>query len=250
MTDTLPLKAITAALNQNWEEASEINQQILNENPQDVEALNRLGRALLELGKYSPAKKAFDEVLRIDPYNQIALKNLRNLTSRKNGTGNSHCILNPNLFLEEPGKTRTVSLVELAEKEIILGLSIGDEVKLVPKKRAINVTTQDGTYLGKLADDLSLRLSTFIDGGNIYAAHVKFTSPTEIKIFIREISRAKKYLYQPSFPPQEINYQAFIPPDLIHESRPDLPDAEGVEKSEGDDDESTSDEENNNSEEE
>lgn len=234
MNDNLAQKAISAALKQNWKEAEILNKEVLQNTPDDIEALNRLGRAYIELRKPSLAKKTFDQVLKKDLYNQIALKNLRLLAAKKILPNDNQGSLDPNLFLEEPGKTKTTSLVELAGKETLLSVTVGDEVKLTPRKRMITVITQNGVYLGKLADDLSLRLTSFIKGGNQYQAFIKSTSLTDIKIFIKEVFRAKKFAEQPSFSPQGISYQAFVPPDFVHESRPDIPDAEGEERPEED----------------
>ena len=226
MLDEFVQQAVTAALNQNWDLAVDINREILRKSPKDMEALNRLGRAYLELGKMSLSRQAFNKVLKIDRYNQIALRNLKVLGSRKTPPACSKIPISPNLFLEEPGKTRAVNLVNLADKKVISSLCLGEEVNLVLKKRFVAVTDKNDTYLGKLTDDLSLRLTTLIKGGNRYQAHVKFTDTNEIKIFIREIYTTKKFASTPSFPPQEIAYQAFVSPSLIHESRPDIPEEE------------------------
>jgi len=235
MTDDLTQQAITTALVQDWKEAVKCNEQIVKANPENIEALNRLGHAYLELGKAETAKKYFNKVLKLDPYNQIAQKNLLTIATKKFSKCESKAPLNPNLFLEDPGKTKTTSLVEIAEKEIVLSLSIGDEIEIVPKKRTIVATTKKGVYLGKLADDLSLRLISFLKGGNKYEVNIKSIEPGEIKIFIREIFRSKKFVNLSSFPPQEIAYSAFVPPDLVHETRPEMADAEGSDEKTDDD---------------
>jgi len=73
------LQAIDAAVSGRWSQAEEINKQILEENPCDKEALNRLARASLELGKLSKAISNYKKVLKIDPYNNIAQKALQKL---------------------------------------------------------------------------------------------------------------------------------------------------------------------------
>lgn len=228
MIDNLTQQAIEAALNQNWEEAVRLNLKILESNPNDFETYNRLGRGYAELNKPVLAKKAFDQVLKHDPYNQIAQKNLSMINTKK--TNGQRKPLDPNLFLEDPGKTKTTVLVELTDKSSICKLSIGDELKLAPKKHTISVINSEGCYLGKLPDDLSQRLLSFINNGNKYQINIKSADKNEIKIFIREIFRAKKLALTPSFPFQEIAYQAFVPPDLVHENRPEIADAEGEEE--------------------
>lgn len=80
MLDELAQKAIDEALGGNWETARRLNEQILKADPQNQEALNRLARALLELGKPDRAIALYKKVLRLDPYNSIAQKALERLT--------------------------------------------------------------------------------------------------------------------------------------------------------------------------
>jgi len=51
-------EAITLALQGQWKEAIAINLTLIEKFPSDVEALNRLGRAYMELGEYKEAEGA------------------------------------------------------------------------------------------------------------------------------------------------------------------------------------------------
>src|SRR5690242_12586967 len=73
-------QAVQLALQSKWEEAVAANKTLLSQFPRDPEALNRLGKALSELGQYSEAKKAYSESLEINPANNIARKNLERLS--------------------------------------------------------------------------------------------------------------------------------------------------------------------------
>ena len=68
-------QATAAALDSDWARAVELNSKIIEAAPDDVEARNRFGRALLEQGKLEEAKASFAEVLKTEPYNSIALRN-------------------------------------------------------------------------------------------------------------------------------------------------------------------------------
>ena len=46
-----------------WEAATEVNRSILDLFPEDMEAFNRLGKALLESGDYIEARSAFTQAL-------------------------------------------------------------------------------------------------------------------------------------------------------------------------------------------
>lgn len=76
-------KAIKAALRGDWETAVEINLEILSTSPQNIQALNRLGRAYTELGQKEAASDAYKQVLKIDKYDSIASKNLKLLPHQK-----------------------------------------------------------------------------------------------------------------------------------------------------------------------
>src|SRR3989338_5169940 len=76
-------QAINAALFNNWKEAIKYNEEILDKNPKDLDALNRLAYAHLQLGKLKEAKKLFKRVITLDSYNQIAKKNLLKIGSCK-----------------------------------------------------------------------------------------------------------------------------------------------------------------------
>ena len=71
----LEKQAVKAAVASDWSLARDLNLQILEIEPQDVDAKVRLGKAYLELRDYAKAKKYFKEVLSIDPINTVAQKN-------------------------------------------------------------------------------------------------------------------------------------------------------------------------------
>ena len=64
------------------EEAIAINLGILEHEPDDVVALNRLGRAYETLGVFDAAADAFEQVLAIDSQNAIAKRRLRDVERR------------------------------------------------------------------------------------------------------------------------------------------------------------------------
>lgn len=203
ITDSLPelhKLAIDAALSSDWIKAEEINKKIIKIEPENTECLNRLGRALLELEKVKQAKKTYQSVLKLDPYNSIAQKNLKRLQSFREGvkhTNNS--IISPSLFLEEAGITKVVNLVKLAEPQRLSRLYPGALVVLVPKNRGISVTDLDNNYLGALTDDLSHSLMKLIKGGNKYQSLIKSVKPNSLTILIRETYRSRRFKNQPSF---------------------------------------------------
>ena len=69
-------QAIALALESKWEEAANLNRTILAAHPSDVEAWNRLGKSLLELGRFREAHEAYGHSVQLDPVNTIAKRNI------------------------------------------------------------------------------------------------------------------------------------------------------------------------------
>ncbi|KKS83877.1 MAG: hypothetical protein UV59_C0030G0005 [Candidatus Gottesmanbacteria bacterium GW2011_GWA1_43_11] len=209
-TDLLSQLAIDSALSANWQDAVKINEKILKLDTQNVEALNRLARALCCLGHMSKANKTYQKALEIDPYNVIAKKNQEKICKLKgelkpeeNGftNGNNHMDIQnlSAIFVFEPGKTKVINLLNLASPSILATLSCGDKVIITAKKHSITIAKEDGTYLGALPDDLSFKLIGLITGGNKYEVYVKYATTKSLTIFIRETERSAKFTNQPSF---------------------------------------------------
>lgn len=196
-------QAINAAITCNWQTAIDINQKILETEPQNTEVLNRLAKAFFETGSYSEAKKIYTKVLEIDPYNTIAEKNLKKASSlKKDGAvaSTGSMTLSPSMFLEEPGVTTLVNLVKIAEPQKLLKLSPGTVVNLVEKKRGVSVTDSKDVYLGAFPDDSSHHLLKLLKGGNKYMAIIKSVRPPSgLTILVRETFRSKKFKNQASF---------------------------------------------------
>lgn len=216
--ENLEKQAIKAALDNNWGRAIEANLSILKNNPDDISSLNRLGKSYWENGDPKKAATAFRKVLKIDKLNQIALKSLSRLSD--NNGQNSPSPSTPvkrRVFIEEPGKTKTVKLAKIATPEILSQLDSGEVLQLVPKKRAIQISSSSGTYLGIIPEDLSLRLINFIEGGNQYEAFVKSVDNQQLEILIKESFRNEKFANQPSFTSTTAE---FIPAPIITSEEP------------------------------
>ena len=193
--------AIQAALAQSWDVAIRINTILLKQNKENVNVLNRLGFAYLQLGQITTAKKTFQKVIKLDAYNQIAIKNVKKLTlvRQKDLEKVSLSQRSPMMFLEEPGKTKIVECVNTATLQALACACPGDEVLLKTKKHAVEVRTSNAIYLGALPDDIAFRLIKFISGGNTYSVHIKSVGKNSLVLFIRELTRGKRFTNQPSF---------------------------------------------------
>lgn len=233
MDDSIPntftQQAIDAALDSKWEEALKLNQQIIKQNPQNVDALNRQAHAYFELGKYSSAKKYYSLALKFDPYNPIAIKNLKIIQAFKKGVNGdgvklkSNGRISPSLFLQEPGKTKVVACLKVAEPQKLSQAFCGMSVELLFKNRGVTVCDSSGSYLGVLPDDIAYLLGKLIKGGNKYCAHIKSIKVNGLSILIKETFRSARFRNQPSF----LEYST-INTDIVHFDRKDSIEEESV----------------------
>lgn len=244
MQDTVQA-AIDEALKGNWQAAIELNKQILKENPTDVEALNRLGFAYSEIRSIKEAKRVYKKVLLINRFNPIAIKNLKRIELFTEGKTPNSKGKNPipaapikqrvnhfaSLFLEEVGKTKVVSLINLAEAKIISNLHSTDQVVLVPRRRGVAIITPTDEYIGALPDDIARRLFVLMKGGNTYEAYVKSVNRNEVSIFIRETKRQAKFRNQPSFLGKGSVYYTTVREEALQvEEKPDVSRLEDLEE--------------------
>ena len=199
-------QAIDAALNSKWDEALKLNKQIIKIEPQNVDALNRQARAYMELGKGNLAKKYYSEALKFDPYNPIAIKNLKIIKSFKPTnltnhipTINGYSRLSPALFLQEPGKTKIVTLLKVAEPQKLSQAFCGMRVEMTIKNRKITIVDLNGNYMGVLPDDTSHLILRLLRGGNKFDLFIKSIKVNGLTILIKEVFRSKRFKNQPSF---------------------------------------------------
>jgi len=116
------------------------NKDILKDKENDVDALCRLAYAYLQTGKIEDAKKLYGKILVLDHYNMIAQKNLEKISSlpkrhKVNTNSRYSCPgFATNLFIEEPGKTKTITLTNIAQTSVLSKLYVGDPVVFCTKK--------------------------------------------------------------------------------------------------------------------
>jgi tetratricopeptide (TPR) repeat protein len=200
-------QAIKLALQSQWEEAVATNRTLLSQFPHDPEALNRLGKALSELGQYAEAKKAYAEALEINPANAIARKNLERLSHLGNEADNHAPTgaterIDPRLFIEETGKTGFTKLVNIAPPEELAKLTSGDQVYFHVDGRTLRVRNARGEDIGQVEPRLANRLINFMEGGNQYAAAITDLTERQVRIIVRETYQHPNMLGRVSFPAQ------------------------------------------------
>ena len=196
-------KAVALAMKNRWEDAATVNRSIIREFPNDIEAYNRLGKALSELGRNREARQAFQFVLHHSPNNSIAKKNLSRLTKLADADAPravSRASRNPHTFIEDSGKAGVTVLTKLAPPGVLLKLTPGDVVQLHTGPKGLSVTDESGANLGEVEQKIGKRIARLIMGGNRYEATVTSVEERELAIIIRETYRSSAQAGIVSFP--------------------------------------------------
>lgn len=191
-------QAIQTALAGDWESAIVLNKTLIHEDPQDIDALNRLALAYTITGKVKEAKSAYSKVLKIDPLNPIAIRNAKRLKDKNLAPVTNGATITHNTFLEVPGRTKVVDLVNIAQPKVVEALRTGQSLTLSIKRLKI-FAMQDSQYIGVLPDDIARRLSKFIKSGCVYEAYVKCANQHKVTVFIKEIKKSTRFRDQTSF---------------------------------------------------
>lgn len=222
----LPERAIALAMQSRWSEAADINRKIIELYPNDADAYNRLGKALMEMGRYRDALSTYRRAIELDPNNIIAKKNierLNHLADREPIESSRPSLsqaalqeregerLNPSIFIEETGKTGITRLINLAEREVVLKLAAGDRVDLRAEGSALRVYDEDGRLVGSVEPRLAKRLIGLMEGGNRYTAAVTTVSESAVAIIIRETYQDPSQRKILSFPPKALPSGAYRP---------------------------------------
>ncbi|MBM3139151.1 MAG: tetratricopeptide repeat protein [Chloroflexi bacterium] len=199
--------AIEAALAGDWKRAAAENRALLAEAPRDVEAANRLGKALTELGQKKQAIEAYRVALEIDPANAIARKNLARLEDTKAGGKSARARRATPPELAKPA----TSLIEASDRaaefhlqqpnlRALAKLDPGDPAQFEPNPRGVAVKSMAGELLGYIEPRAGLRLRRMIEGGNRYSAVIRSIAPDRGAIVhIRETFKHPSLVGQTSF---------------------------------------------------
>lgn len=184
-------EARDVALSGDWEHALEVNDTFLRRFPNDPEALNRKGHALLELGRLQEAWDAYSEALAADPANMIARRNLQRLemlvnTDVTDRSAEQFASPRAHVFIEEVGKTWVDELTHAAEDAVLATVSPGEQLAFEVKSGRLVVSSRAGQVLGELEQRIAHRLADLIEAGNRYEIYALGMSGHSLRIIIRE----------------------------------------------------------------
>lgn len=191
MTEEARLIALTG----DWERALEVNNAFLERFPRDAQALNRKGRALLELGRLQEAWDAYSEALNADPANMIARRNLQRLEmlaasdSPIVGAGEQVSSPRGGVFIEEPGKTWVDELTRAADDGVLATISPGEQLDFKIDGANVLVSSRDGKHLGELEQRIAQRLIELIAAGIEFEIYALGMSGHSLRFILRETHR-------------------------------------------------------------
>src|SRR5579864_5237349 len=196
-------QAISLAMKNRWDEAAQINREILDIFPNEVDAYNRLGKALTELGRYAEARDAYSQAVKLDPLNGIASKNLQRLgkLAAEGSAAPAPSPVDPRLFIEESGKTTLTQLTDVRRTEAAAKLSAGDQLQMARKGNQVVVSDHAGNDIGRIEPKLEQDLIRLLDLGNQYSVFVTAASEQAIHVINRETHRSATMGNRPSFRP-------------------------------------------------
>src|SRR5438093_3603550 len=196
-------QAIALAMKNRWDEAAQLNREILEAFPNEVDAYNRLGKALTELGRYAEARDAYTKAVKLDPLNGIATKQLQRLgkLAAEGAAAPSPSPVDPRLFIEESGKTTVTQLTDVRRAEATTKLSAGDQLNLERRGNQLGVTDLNGNDIGRIEPKLEQDLVKLLGLGNQYAVFVTAVNDQVVHVIIRETYRSAAMGHRPSFRP-------------------------------------------------
>ncbi len=191
-------ESVKLAVAGRWQEAVTLNRELLKQIGGDIETHNRLGKALSELGQIGEARSAYQDALRLQPGNTIAVRNLNKLAvTEESAVTAPQPELRTSTFIEDSGTSSRVTLqaVDVAR----LGpLGTNDTLELEVKGNAVNVLS-NGDYVGMLDPKIGMRLSRLMKGGNEYAATV-VSAEEPVLVMLQETLRHPSQKGKVSFP--------------------------------------------------
>ncbi len=198
--------AIAHATHGEWEAAVDANRQLLELGP-DIDAYNRLGKALAELGRHTEALKAYEQALERDATNRIAQRNVERLRllseaqkPAANGKGRPEKAP-ATVFIEEMGKTGRARLINLAGPRVLAPLSPGDAVQLAPEGEEL-IARVGSSAIGTVEPRIAARLLKLMASGNRYEAAITtiHEAGNDLTIIIREVFTHPNNFGKVSFP--------------------------------------------------
>ena len=233
--------AITCALAQDWGKAVKANRAVLQIAPNNIEALNRLAKALLELGELEEARGVVDTALSLDPANTIARRHRDRLehvggaakpaasgsrqskrtrkskqatavkeadatygsqaTTADSGSS-ARNVISSHLLMSEAGKSTIATLIDATDRTAVGHLSSGETLTLRQEGNRLLIHSSRGEPVGRVHPRLAQRVLSLMDAGNRYEVAFLRDHPAEgVQVIIGEVYQDPSQEGRLSFPP-------------------------------------------------
>ncbi len=208
-------EARLASLEGRWQDAIEINRELIQRDAKDTEAHNRLGRALMEVHDYNASYDAYSNALKSDPANLIARRNLQRLEllrARKGEPLSDDGTVFPRtaVFLEEVGKTWVTELTNPVPVSVLAGIYAGQQLSLSVSDGRLVVSTPGGDRIGEIEHRTAERVIELMEGGNIYEVFALGLTAASLRVILREVFRDPSQAGRISFPRQIQETRAYL----------------------------------------
>lgn len=215
-----------------WAEAVDVNKELVDRSPRDVDALNRLGKSYFELGQYRSSYDAYHAATEADPANIIARRNLerlelmRDMGEAEPGQPTSVPPARYGVFVEEAGKTYVDELIDPAPVSVLRTVSAGEKLDIIIEEDRVVLVDAGGQYVGGLAPRIARRLIWLIqEFGNQYEVFVSANAGDAVRVILREAFRNPEMGERVSFPNQG---KVAVPRAYLRDARLFRADEEGL----------------------
>lgn len=209
-------QAVKLAMDSRWADAARANREHIRLFGDESEVLNRLGKALTELGQITDARASYARAIELEPTNTIARRNLDRLAGMKDSAvaAAAPSQLDTRMFVEETARA-AVAKLQATNQEVAALLDAGDLVELAVAGNAVNVMNSSGAYVGMVEPRIGLRLARMMAGGNRYAAAMLSASEDDLKVIIRETFQHPSMVGRVSFPQaRNSDVRGYMPKNL------------------------------------
>lgn len=208
-------QARLASLEGRWQDAIDINRELIQRDAKDTEAHNRLGRALMEVHDYNASYDAYSNALKSDPANLIARRNLQRLELLRTHKGeplsdDGTVFPRTAVFLEEVGKTWVTELTNPVPVSVLAGIYAGQQLFLTVAEGRLIVSTPGGDRVGEIEHRTAERVIELMEGGNIYEVFALGLTAASLRVILREVFRDPSQAGRISFPRQIQETRAYL----------------------------------------
>ncbi len=200
--------AIAHATRGEWEEAVVANRQLLELGP-DIDACNRLGKALAELGRHAEALKAYEQALERDATNRIAQRNIERLRVLMAAKRPARTARAARRRHRSPSSSRRWARPAVRASSTWPPRACSRRSRRATRSRWTSAATSSSRSVGKTAigsvePRIATRLLKLIASGNRYDAAITTVHEAggEVVIMIREVFTHPDNFGKVSFPTQ------------------------------------------------